>query len=581
MRLRETVAAVALLVTMVGAASANDARVLWAATRDAPGIEERAVDVALDGAGIAVAAGLVADGGGTSRFAVRAHDVSTGALVWEDLPALGEPSEAAAVDVRSGVAVVVGWRGALQESDLVVRAYDLRSGVLRWSELVDAGGRDRASDVAIGAGLAVVAGQLDGVPLVRAYDVRSGAVRWEDRGGGRGAVAIRGSVVLVGGGTTIRAYDLRSGTPLWSHVDAMEHVAAVALRPPYAVVAGLRRLGDDPEDPTDLLVRAHDLRTGRVVWTDAYDGGERDAATAVAVEGRVVVVAGSVRRQYDAPIVRAYDLVDGAVLWTDLPATADHDTRAFDVVIRAGTAVVAGSLLGSHGVLAYDARRGTPLWRHDDGMISGAPWAVAAVPGQARVLVAGGGTFLPDPGDDTDFAVRAYRLRGARSSSAPRFADRGDGTVLDRATGLVWEKKEPAGSGPRAVDATFTWCADVAPTDVACDDPARPPDGTAFTDFLPHLNGIALGGATDWRLPTAAELLSIELCEHGTGLGNGSCLDPVFGRVASDWYWSSTVIPHSGAVGIAEFDFGYRHNSGPARAFHVRAVRGTPREPTG
>lgn len=581
MPFRETVAAVALLTTMIGPASANDARVLWAATRDAPGLEERAVDVAVDGTRIAVAAGLVASPGGTSRFAVRAHDVSTGALVWEDLPPLPEPSAATAVDVQRGVAVVVGSCGAPEASDFVVRAYDLRSGALRWSDLVDAGALDRASHVAIGAGLAVVTGLLDGVRLVRAYDVRSGAVRWEDRGGGGGAVAIRGSVVLVGGGATVRAYDLRSGTLRWSHVDAAEDVAAVALSSAYAVVAGLRRTGDDPEDPTDLLVRAHDLRTGRVVWTDTYDGGDRDTANAVAVEGRVVVIAGSVRRQYDAPIVRAYDVVDGTVLWTDLPATADYDTRALDVAVHSGTAVVAATLHSSHGVLAYGARRGTPLWRHDDTTISGAAWAVAVVPGQARVLVAGGGAFLPDPGQDTDFAVRAYGLRGRRPSPLPRFTDRGDGTVLDHRTGLVWEKKEPAGSGPRAVDATFTWCADVDPADVACDDPARPPDGTTFTEFLPHLNGIALGGANDWRLPTAAELLSVELCEHGTGSGSGSCLDPVFGRVASDWYWSSTVIPYSGAVAIAEFDFGYRHNSGPARAFHVRAVRGAPREPTG
>lgn len=581
MPFREAVAAVVLLVAMVGSVSANDARVLWAATRDAGGLEERAVDVAVDGTGIAVAAGLVAGVGGASRFAVRAHFVSTGALAWEDLPALGEPSEAAGVAVRYGVAVVVGWRGAPEESDFVVRAYDLRTGALRWSELVDAGGLDLASHVVIGAGLAVVTGLLDGVPLVRAYDVRSGAMRWEDRGGGGGAVAVRGSVVLVGGGTTLRAYDLRSGTLRWSHVDAAERVAAVALSPSYAVVAGLRRLGDDPEDPTDLLVRVHDLRNGSVVWSDAYDGGERDVANAVAVEGRVVVIAGSVRRQYDAPIVRAYDLVAGTVFWTDLPSTADHDTRALDVAIHSGTAVVAGSLHGSHGVLAYAARRGTPLWRHDDTAISGWAWAVAVVPGEARVLVAGGGAFLPDPGQDTDFSVRAYGLRGMRPSFGPRFTDRGDGTVLDRRTGLVWEKKETAGSGPRAVDATFTWCADVAPADAICDDPSRPPDGTAFTEFLPHLNAIALGGANDWRLPTAAELLSVELCEHGTGSGDGACLDPTFGPVASDWYWSSTVIPQSGAVEIAEFDFGYRHNSGPARAFHVRGVRGSPREPTG
>jgi hypothetical protein len=38
-------------------------------------------------------------------------------------------------------------------------------------------------------------------------------------------------------------------------------------------------------------------------------------------------------------------------------------------------------------------------------------------------------------------------LLWAQMAHAQRFTDNGDGTVTDHQTGLMWEKKTPAGSG--------------------------------------------------------------------------------------------------------------------------------------
>ena len=86
---------------------------------------------------------------------------------------------------------------------------------------------------------------------------------------------------------------------------------------------------------------------------------------------------------------------------------------------------------------------------------------------------------------------------------AERLVDNGDGTLSDRLTGLMWQRKEQI-PGVMGVDAEYTWCSDVD-ADERCDDPSAPPDGTLFTEFLPMVNALAIGGHQDWRLPTLEE----------------------------------------------------------------------------
>ncbi len=101
-----------------------------------------------------------------------------------------------------------------------------------------------------------------------------------------------------------------------------------------------------------------------------------------------------------------------------------------------------------------------------------------------------------------------------------RYADNGDGTVLDYDLRLQWEKKTNVDGSvnladPHDADNGYSWS-------------ASPPaaNGTAFTDFLSQLNTCSsapgffgsdgFAGFCDWRLPTLTELLSTEDCSFGS-----------------------------------------------------------------
>jgi hypothetical protein len=142
---------------------------------------------------------------------------------------------------------------------------------------------------------------------------------------------------------------------------------------------------------------------------------------------------------------------------------------------------------------------------------------------------------------------------------ATRFSDNGDGTVSDNYTGLMWEKKV-AGSGcSHCVDDLYDWY-------------------TAMNDWISEANGWSgdgstqsgLGGHTDWRMPTSAELQTILDCSFGL-----PCIDPVFGPTQSYYYWSSTTysgIPDN-AWDVGFYNgyvlYDYKLDNG-----FVRAVRG-------
>ncbi len=107
-------------------------------------------------------------------------------------------------------------------------------------------------------------------------------------------------------------------------------------------------------------------------------------------------------------------------------------------------------------------------------------------------------------------------------SAAPRFVDNGDGTITDRTTCLVWEKKDNAG-GIHDLNNLYDW-------------------NSAATVFLPLLNNPAspFAGHQDWRLPTAAgrpgaltgqpaEIESIQASPSGCGATpGGGCVAAAF-----------------------------------------------------
>jgi hypothetical protein len=115
-------------------------------------------------------------------------------------------------------------------------------------------------------------------------------------------------------------------------------------------------------------------------------------------------------------------------------------------------------------------------------------------------------------------------------SQAPllRFVDNLDGTISDKSTGLMWEKKTPCQDAnekdPHCVNNSYEWSQS-----------GNSPDGSLFKDFLAKLNQ-ADGGKNykDWRIPSIDELKTILGCPQE------NCIDPIFGPTQASRYWSST-----------------------------------------
>jgi len=101
-------------------------------------------------------------------------------------------------------------------------------------------------------------------------------------------------------------------------------------------------------------------------------------------------------------------------------------------------------------------------------------------------------------GQPTSSDAFARAVRGPRRERQSRFIDNGDGTVTDRVTGLMWEKKREAGKDLHAVDRRLYWSY----------------DGTRETiwDWLGAVNrenGGGYAGYDDWRIPNVKELYSL------------------------------------------------------------------------
>jgi uncharacterized protein DUF1566/PKD domain-containing protein len=98
------------------------------------------------------------------------------------------------------------------------------------------------------------------------------------------------------------------------------------------------------------------------------------------------------------------------------------------------------------------------------------------------------------------------------------FADNGDGTISDKATGLMWKQEDNG-------------------------------EGVIWKDALEIAEESEFGGYSDWRLPNAKELQSIVDYERSPSRTNSAAIEPLFsctqitneaGNADYPWYWSST-----------------------------------------
>jgi hypothetical protein len=147
---------------------------------------------------------------------------------------------------------------------------------------------------------------------------------------------------------------------------------------------------------------------------------------------------------------------------------------------------------------------------------------------------------------DDDAFVRA--VRGPRRDPAERFVDNGDGTITDRETHLMWEKKCACRGNPHDVDRRSPWSFDATQETI--------------WDWLDAVNGEGdrgFAGHADWRIPNVKELYSlVDASRNDPAIarifaGEG-CVDVRSRRcsaAAKGLHWTSTTFADFPSLGLA------------------------------
>lgn len=283
-------------------------------------------------------------------------------------------------------------------------------------------------------------------------------------------------------------------------------------------------------------------------------------------DGDITLRAAGAAVSLKASAVQPFGLPDGRVYFLGLLDDAHSFSSAalassccalfvfnVDDIVLAGAvpepSTAAFALLGIAGLSMFRRRRGALL-------VAAASLAasVAAPAAHAQRISLG----------DLQNQIAASATCPAALPGQPRFFDKGDGTVCDAATGLMWEKKvdctgAPTGDNPHCLANTYTWSASAAGTDRS---------GTLYTDFLARLNDLVnlydgnatpcFAGHCDWRIPTIGELRSLVSVPYPL-CTTGLCVDPALGIPAQALvFWSSSEDARFGYYAwTVRFDLGY------------------------
>lgn len=152
--------------------------------------------------------------------------------------------------------------------------------------------------------------------------------------------------------------------------------------------------------------------------------------------------------------------------------------------------------------------------------------------------------------DEPDAAVAAWAswpMPNSPSAGSPNpqsYDTRVAGVVIDRVTGLMWQRNMEASNA-------------------------------TFNEARKHCDRLMLAGYDDWRLPSRIELVSLVDLSRSQPSINPA----VFPKTPSDWFWTSSVASDSAtAAWYVYFYFGYPKTDEMSNRFGVRCVRtGGPR----
>lgn len=155
-------------------------------------------------------------------------------------------------------------------------------------------------------------------------------------------------------------------------------------------------------------------------------------------------------------------------------------------------------------------------------------------------------SYIPDTGQISNF-TQTFGEDSDYESHPPVFSDNLDGTVTDKVTGLMWQKQD---GGEMTYDQAVS-----------------------------YVKTVFLGGYSDWRLPTARELFSINNFDRV----NPALPVGYFTTTEAEYWWSSEkraddpryvwVINAGGGSG--PHPASETVSAGGSKHFHTRAVRNT------
>ena len=153
---------------------------------------------------------------------------------------------------------------------------------------------------------------------------------------------------------------------------------------------------------------------------------------------------------------------------------------------------------------------------------------------------------MRDPRGQREHRLYVRYVRGNPQYGKNDFVDNRDGTVTDRATGLMWQK---ADSGK-----TFNW-----------------------QGALAYAEGLTLAGHDDWRLPNAKELQSIVDYTRAPLQTRSAALDPIFSVTnIESYFWTGTTHlespPESGAAVYLCFGRGMGYLQMPPGSGNLRFI---------